>query len=161
MNNFNLRKGFTLVELLIVIIIVAVLAAVILVAINPAEQRAKALMSTGRSNTAAVCRAQALCLVENDLDDCLNFVGAEPNPGMIDTTNPSDSVWTYAYLSSATEDPNGTLTATSTPIGGTTFLLTCQNIDSETRSQVWCDTDGEPSTYDCEDLGFDPQLVVQ
>lgn len=41
-NKFNLRKGFTLVELLIVIALLGVLAAAVLAAINPLEQANRA-----------------------------------------------------------------------------------------------------------------------
>ena len=151
MNKFlKLKSAFTLAELLIVIIIIAVLAAVVLVAVNPAEQRAKALMSAGRTNLSSVCRAQALCAVENEVSDCSDFVS---DGGIVDVADPGDGTWVYTF----TGDASGTVEAEAT-IGGAVFTLTCQNVDATNRGQVRCSDDGA-GTYDCEALGFDALFV--
>lgn len=53
----NNQKGFTLIEILVVIGIIAVLAAVVLIAINPARQFAQARDSQRTSNVTAILNA--------------------------------------------------------------------------------------------------------
>lgn len=53
----RVQKGFTLIEILIVIGIIAVLAAIVLVAINPARQFAQANNTQRQSNVAAILNA--------------------------------------------------------------------------------------------------------
>lgn len=65
MNKFNKRKGFTLIEVLVVIGIIAVLAAVVIVAINPAKQFAQARNSQRTSNVATILNAIGQRLADN------------------------------------------------------------------------------------------------
>ncbi|MEK7213603.1 MAG: type II secretion system protein [Patescibacteria group bacterium] len=61
----EIKKGFTLIEILVVIGIIAVLAAVILVAINPARQFKLARDSQRISNITAILNAIGQNLAEN------------------------------------------------------------------------------------------------
>lgn len=59
------RKGFTLIEILIVIGLIAILAAIVLVAINPARQFAQARNSQRESNVNAILNAIGQDIADN------------------------------------------------------------------------------------------------
>ena len=61
MNKLSAKKGFTLVELLIVIVIIGILAGVVLAVINPAATRGKANASVMRANLDKLCLAMLSC----------------------------------------------------------------------------------------------------
>lgn len=61
---FN-NKGFTLIEILIVIGIIAILAAVVIVAINPARQFAQARNSQRQSNVESILNAVGQNIADN------------------------------------------------------------------------------------------------
>ncbi len=151
MNKFfqNAKRGFTLVELLIVIIIISVLAGVVLIAINPAEQRARASATTLKSNTAAVCRAQALCMVEAAVPgDCAAF-GA----GAVEIADPSDSPTGSTYTFGAATPFAVTGVWLSGGVGSTQFSMACNNIDPATIGRVVC-TESGAATYTCAGFGL-------
>ena len=59
------NKGFTLIEILVVIGIIAILAAIVLIAINPAKQFAQARNSQRVSNTNAILNAIGQRMADN------------------------------------------------------------------------------------------------
>ncbi|MDR3643433.1 MAG: type II secretion system protein [Candidatus Doudnabacteria bacterium] len=61
----KLQKGFTLIEILVVIGIIAVLALIVLVAINPARQFAQARNTQRTSNVEAILNAIGQNMVDN------------------------------------------------------------------------------------------------
>jgi len=65
MNKAKRQKGFTLIEILVVIGIIAILAAVVLIAINPAKQFAQARNSQRTSNVNAILNAIGQRMTDN------------------------------------------------------------------------------------------------
>jgi prepilin-type N-terminal cleavage/methylation domain-containing protein len=61
----NLEKGFTLIEILVVIGIIAVLAAIVIVAINPAKQFAQARDTQRTSNVESILNAIGQRIADN------------------------------------------------------------------------------------------------
>ncbi len=59
------KRGFTLIEILIVIGLIAILAAIVLVAINPARQFAQARNSQRESNVTAILNAIGQDIADN------------------------------------------------------------------------------------------------
>lgn len=71
------NKGFTLIEILVVIGIIAVLAAIVLVAINPALRFAQAQNSQRNANITAILDAAGQYIVDNQGDSTDLGLGAE------------------------------------------------------------------------------------
>lgn len=135
----NAKRGFTLVELLIVIIIIAVLAGVVLVAIDPAQQRARAGATTLKANTGAVCRSIALCIVQTgDPSACTTF--ADPTSVNMATPAGSPNGSTYDISTTAGE------VEAVWDSGGGVFTMTCPGSGTGT-GVVTCADDAD--TYTC------------
>ena len=64
-NRVNKNKGFTLIEILVVIGIIAVLAAIVIVAINPARQFAQARNTQRESDVSTILNAVGQLMVDN------------------------------------------------------------------------------------------------
>ncbi len=64
-NSIKKARGFTLIEILVVIGIIAVLAAVVIIAINPARQFAQARNSQRQSNITSILNALGQNLADN------------------------------------------------------------------------------------------------
>ncbi len=65
MKNISKKKGFTLIEILVVIGIIAVLATIVIIAINPAKQFAQARNTQRESNVNTILNAIGQNLVDN------------------------------------------------------------------------------------------------
>ncbi len=121
--DFRKNKGFTLIEILVVIGIIAVLSAVVLVAINPARQFKLARDSQRVSNVTAILNAISQNMAENkglficenqlpespgvlsdeflDIASCIvpNYISVLPfDPGMPDTFFNSTEDYDTGYL---------------------------------------------------------------
>ena len=110
MKNIKKNKGFTLIEILVVIGIIAILAAVVLIAINPARQFAQARDSQRTANLNAILNA-----VGQRIADCKGiFEGACGTPAVTCPTLPTsptligttlDACLVPTYLSAIPTDP--------------------------------------------------------
>jgi prepilin-type N-terminal cleavage/methylation domain-containing protein len=80
------QKGFTLIEILIVIGLIAILAAIVLIAVNPARQFAQARNSQRESNVETILNAMGQNLADNKgVFTCSSLVTAipvDPNPAL-------------------------------------------------------------------------------
>lgn len=140
----KLRKAFTLVELLIVIIIIGILAAVVLITLNPIVYRARATATTLKSQVAQLCSVQNTCIADKgNVTSCDEYT--ELNIPAINTPN------TIAIATST-----GVITGTSIPLGSSsvTFTFTCDNqTGSADRGRVVC-TDGATGDTDINCSAF-------
>ncbi|OGI76051.1 hypothetical protein A3C67_00500 [Candidatus Nomurabacteria bacterium RIFCSPHIGHO2_02_FULL_42_19] len=80
------NKGFTLIEILVVVGIIAILAAIVIIAINPARQFAQARNSQRTANVNALLNA----IGQNTADNKGIFTCDENDDG--DTTDPGDDL---------------------------------------------------------------------
>lgn len=107
MNNRVGTKGFTIVELLIVIVVIGILAAITIVAFNGVQQRAK--YSTMKQDIAAIEKVIKLYYADNgeypatgtahgNTTDLTTIVGVVPKYTTKLPTFPAGSVGYYAYI---------------------------------------------------------------
>jgi len=120
----NKQKGFTLIEILVVIGIIAILAAIVVVAINPARQFAQARNSQRVSNVNAILNA----IGQNMADNKGIFTCSQTLPAVATTTPISRgginirSCVVPTYLSEIPIDPKAaTITCTDTDCTAGTY----------------------------------------
>ena len=83
LNKKRSQKGFTLIEILIVIGIIAILAAIVVVAINPARQFAQARNTQRESNINTILNAIGQNLADNKGVFVCDAVGTDPSDATI------------------------------------------------------------------------------
>ncbi|MGA1050381.1 MAG: prepilin-type N-terminal cleavage/methylation domain-containing protein, partial [Minisyncoccia bacterium] len=109
-------KGFTLLEILLVIAAIGILAAIVLVAINPTRQIAQVRNAQRRSDINAIYKALEQYLIDNKTypigitaskqDIC--DTGTEQVGGSTDCTGKADlRVLVPIYLAAIPKDPSG------------------------------------------------------
>lgn len=116
-------RGFTIVELLIVIVVIAILAAITIVAFNGVQQRARD--AERASDVAAIAKALSAYIadgntVPNDAEDAKTALGSYPtvkvDSTVLDklgsTASSSGSQTTYGYTTCETGTPEATTGAT-------------------------------------------------
>jgi len=104
------RKGFTLLEILLVIAAIGILAAIVLIAINPNRQLAQARNTQRRSDVSAISSA----VYQKIIDDAANGTTAM-NDALVDST-----VYALGTAGAATT-PTDTVCLTNT--GGSTTAM--------------------------------------
>lgn len=128
-------KGFTIVELLIVIVIIAILAAISIVAYNGVQARSRD--SIREKNIATIIKALELYYIDNQAFPSSNSSSTKINTSWVTT---ADSSWAVLenqlvpkYVSVLPKDPQAS-TATNAGISGG------QNFDYIRLTNGWCDT---------------------
>lgn len=130
------QKGFTLIEILIVIGIIAVLAAIVIVAINPAKQFAQARDTQRESNVNTILNAIGQNLADHKgIFTC----GSETITTSTSTIGTSDldlaSCLVPTYIPEMVMDPNGgTLSDTNYEVSVDShgrYLVCAPNADDE------------------------------
>ncbi|MFO8053235.1 MAG: prepilin-type N-terminal cleavage/methylation domain-containing protein [Candidatus Omnitrophota bacterium] len=124
-----MRKGFTLLELLIVVIVVAILASFAVPQYLSAVERAKG--GKARHNLSIIMQAEKMCRAANDsyvaIDDTPdnNPCGGEGNLGtFVEMTDiGADNDWTYASSNVGTNAITLTATRNGGPNNGETITL--------------------------------------
>ncbi len=106
--NRGLNKGFTLIEILVVIGIIAILAAVVLIAINPARQFAQARNSQRTANVNAILNAIGQNMADNKgIFNCPSHPFFTGTPVVVDKTNANIRPCIVpAYISEISLDPS-------------------------------------------------------
>lgn len=153
------QKGFTIVELLIVIVVIAILAAISIVAYNGIQQRGRDAQR--KSDIATISKALELYYIDNGAyppSTCTLGAGCKINGGWNTTADTSwsniESYLVPKYVSTLPKDPQA---STSTPAG----IFGGYNYDIVTNPG-WCTTPaGRPSyllTYRLESSAQDRSI---
>lgn len=147
----NRQSGFTIVELLVVIVVIGILAAITIVAFNGIQNRARD--TERKSDVAAVVRALNLYNIDNgDYAEagCGNngtgymasdYDGAGPLKPLMQCLTDGK------YLSQALVDPSGS--------------LSCSGLTCHTYMKASCSTGTYPGTYVYANLDTLPQLGTE
>ncbi|MEK7133552.1 MAG: prepilin-type N-terminal cleavage/methylation domain-containing protein [Patescibacteria group bacterium] len=110
MQTIKSQKGFTLIEILVVIAIIAILAAIVLVAINPAKRFQDARNSQRKANVESILSALQQNMVDNKgiLTGCPNLPDTAATAATIQSGAGAGDIATCAdnYLAILPVDPS-------------------------------------------------------
>ena len=116
-------KGFTLIEVLLVVVIISILAAIVIVAINPAAQIEAANDAKRRNDVRVIMDAVSQYAIDNDGDYPTGITGSAVK--MTNTTADICSDLVEDYISEMPVDPvEGSYTDCDTYDTGYTILKT-------------------------------------
>ena len=105
-------RGFTLIEILLVIGLIAILAAIVIIAINPARQFAQARNTQRSSNVNAILNAVHQNMIDNDgIWDCSVALPASTEIISSDVTGTDVDICSClvtTYMAEMTYDPGST-----------------------------------------------------
>lgn len=145
LNRLAPRRGFTVVELLIVIVIVAILAAISIVAYNGIQDRARDTQRKAAIST--IAKALDMYFIKNGSfpsSACGLGTGCKINSGWLTTADPSwvniESALVPDYISAVPKDPKASQTTSSAISGG-------QNFDYYMMVNGWCGTSASKPGY--------------
>ena len=108
LNKKSAQKGFTLIEILVVIGIIAVLATIVLIAINPARQFAQARNTQRVSNVNAILNAVGQYVADNKGTLPTGIPSAAPAKNIATAGANLCSSIMPTYISSLPSDPQAT-----------------------------------------------------
>ena len=118
MNGKNLEKGFTLIELMVVIAIVAVISVVVILTLNPAEILRQSRDSNRISDMATIRSSIALYLASVSPANLASSTGGYANCYITFATSSCGFGFSSSYLATSTNGGN----ATSTRVDSTGWL---------------------------------------
>ena len=151
MTNKRTEKGFTLVELLVVVAIIAVLAGVVIVAINPAALLQKSRDATRLQDMENVHKAMSLALADGEIaltatgtcSTCDSGSGTQAvdGTGWVKFSIPTGKTGLAKYLPALPADPTNTGTSVYT-YGGTTAGYELNGVLESPDNAAKMSTDG-------------------
>lgn len=143
----NKNKGFTLIEILVVIGIIAILAAVVIIAINPARQFAQARNTQRTANVNAILNAIGQNMADNKgIFTCENDTDSsnDPLPGTTESMEKGTGAGIYdirpcivpTYITEVPVDPSTGVNDCNSTCSGTTTYNTEYTVDTDANGRV-------------------------
>ena len=169
------NQGFTIVELLIVIVVIAILAAITIVAYNGIQQRARD--NVRKSDVATIVKAPHLYQIDNGPMHTGSGCGANGNGNgyfnynyALPGGNMNECLKSQGYLSATIQDPNNVASCAVGDLNCRKYMkYTCSQsgvintyvyANLETIGHTSSDTDGTCSTNSDTDYGMNYYVKI-
>lgn len=124
------RKGFTLLEILLVIAAIGILAAIVLVAINPNRQLAQARNAQRRSDVLAISNAVYQKIIDDAANNVTTMTDALGNTGVIYAIGTAGAATTPTNTVCLTDSTGNTTTNSNTNTPTAMIDLTSQLVSN-------------------------------